>query len=1072
MTSNTPAVLRTRLQALWHRRALRITLASLVGLFLLFGLLGYFWLPGFAKGKLETLLSEQFLRPVSIERIDISPYTLSATVTGFQVGQGEGRVFAFDSLHVDVSSQSLFRALPVVKEVHLVGPSLHLVREAPGRYNISDLIEKWTEKPSEGPTPSFSVANVTVEGGHIEVDDKPLKVHHEVSELKLGIPFIANTPATVETYVEPHFSAKVNGAPVALEGKLRPFSPDKDAVLEVVIDDFDLARVDEYVPMALPVQLQAAKLDTKLEVAFAKPEGKAPTLKISGSAGLKGVELNKPAAAKEGPVRLSLASAALEFKDATLDGQLPLHASLVLTDAAVRRNGQKQELAGFGKLALEGVEVHLNKRHAQVHKVHLEGLKADVQRGVDGQLDLLTALALPATPAATSPAKSNADGEKASLKEGQKGGGKTGVKEGSPKPAPVPAATPANAPAPWSWHVDQVAVSSGSLRYSDATLDKAPPLNLSGLEVGLEGLDSAPRSLSKLTVKAKVNEQGRLDVAGQLGLAPVSADLALDVQQLNLVALQGWVADRLNAVLTKGDVSIKGKLQVAPAGVGFQGDVLLADFNVLDKVNAVDLLRWRSLKLAGVDAGSEPLRFAVDEIGLNQFYARAILSPEGKLNLKDVVKRPEEAHTTLVADGSKDGAKSATQAAAPVPAAAQAAASPAPRISIGKVTLSGGNVNFTDRFVKPNYNANLTNLEGSVGTLVAGKPAAVKVKGKVDRSAPLEVSGKVDPLGVPIFVDLQAKARGIDMSSFSPYSGRYVGYVIEKGKLSVDVSYHVEKGDLKAENHVFLDQLTFGQKVESPDALSVPVNLVVALLKNSRGEIDINLPISGSLNDPEFSIGGIIVKVILNLFAKAVTSPFALLGSLFSGGEDLSYLAFEPGRATLSPEMEKRLEAMAKALNDRPALRLEITGHADPAKDKDGLKRAILERKVKSQKLAEQAKGGKSAGSLAEVTLTPEEYPRYLEKAYKAEDFKKPRNVIGLTKSLPVADMEALMLDHIDAGDAEMQQLAQRRGTRAQAWLVETGGVPLERVFLLAPTVNLDAPKGAPEGGRVDFSLK
>ena len=1060
MTSNIQAVLRTRLQSLWQRRALRITLASLVGLFLLFGLLGYFWLPGFAKGKLEALLSEQFLRPVSIERIDISPYTLSATVTGFQVGQGEGRLFAFDSLYVDVSSQSLFRALPVVSEVHLVGPSLHLVREAPGRYNISDLIEKWTEKPSEGPTPSFSVANVTVEGGRIEVDDKPLKVHHEVSELKLGIPFIANTPATVETYVEPHFSAKVNGSPVALEGKLRPFAPGKDAVLEVEVTDFDLARVDEYVPMALPVKLQAAKLDTKLEVSFAKPQDKAPALTVAGSVGLKGVELTKPVAGeKEAPVRLSLASAALQFKDASLDGQLPLHASLVLTDAAVRRNGQKQELAGFAKLALEGVEVQLNKRHALVHKVSLEGPKASMQRGADGQLDLVTALSMPVAPAAAAkpaePAKSATGKPETAKPEAAKG-----------------------APAPWSWHVNQVAVSGGSLGYNDASLDKAPPLNLAGLEVSLEGLDSAPKTLSKLAVKAKVNEQGRLDVAGQLGLAPVSADLVLDVQQLNLVALQGWVADRLNAVLTKGDVSVKGKLQVAPAGVGFQGDVLLSDFNVLDKVNAVDLLRWRSLKLAGVEAGSEPLRFAVDEIGLNQFYARAILSPEGKLNLKDVVKRPEEAHTTLVAEAPKDGGKDqakggqASQAAKTAPAPAAQAAGPGPQIRIGKVTLSGGNVNFTDRFVKPNYNANLTNLEGSVGTLAAGKPAAVKVKGKVDRSAPLEVSGKVDPLGVPIFVDLQAKARGIDMSSFSPYSGRYVGYVIEKGKLSVDVSYHVEKGELKAENHVFLDQLTFGQKVESPDALSVPVNLVVALLKNSRGEIDINLPISGSLNDPEFSIGGIIVKVILNLFAKAVTSPFALLGSLFSGGEDLSYLAFESGRATLSPEMEKRLEAMAKALNDRPALRLEISGHADPAKDKEGLKRAILERKVKSQKLAELAKGGKAAGSLAEVTLSPAEYPRYLEKAYKAEDFKKPRNVIGLTKSLPVADMEALMLEHIDAGDAEMQQLAQRRGTRAQTWLVETGGVPLERVFLLAPTVNLDAPKGAPEGGRVDFSLK
>lgn len=1041
MTSKLQENLRHHAQSLWQRRALRRSLAALAGLFVLFGLLGYFWLPGFAKGKLETLLSEQFLRPVSIERIDISPYTLSATVSGFQVGQGEERLFAFDSLYVNVSSQSLFRALPVVSEVHLVGPNLHLVREGAGRYNVSDLLEKWLSGPAK-PTPAFSVANVTVEGGRIEVDDKLLKVHHEVSELKLGIPFIANTPATVETYVEPHFSAKVNGAPVALEGKLRPFAPGKDAVLELAVQDFDLARVDEYVPVALPVKLQAAKLDTKLEVAFSKPEGEAPALLLSGSAGLKGVELVKPAVgAKEAPVHISLTRADLQFKDASLDGKVPLQASLVLAGATLGRNGQKQELAGFAKLALEGVEVHLNKRHALVHKVSLEGPEVALQRGADGQLDLLTALALPAAAPGSKPPQPAAAAAKAE-------------------------AGPATAvPAPWSWHVNQVAVSGGSLRYTDASLDKAPPLNVAGLEVTLEGLDSAPKTLSKLAVKAKVNEQGSLDVGGQVGLAPVSADLSLDVQQVNLVALQGWVADRLNAVLTKGDLSVKGKLQLAPAGVGFQGDVLLAGFNVLDKVNAVDLLRWQRLKLTRVDAASEPLRFAVDEVGIDQFYARLILSSEGKLNLKDVVKRPEEAHTTLVAEEGKAGVQ------APV-ATPQAAAGPAPQIRIGKVTLSGGNVNFTDRFVKPNYNANLTNLEGSVGTLAAGKPAAVQIKGRVDRTAPMEVSGKVDPLGVPLFVDLQAKARGIDMSSFSPYSGRYVGYVIEKGKLSVDVAYHVEKGELQAENHVFLDQLTFGKKVESPDALSVPVNLVVALLRNSRGEIDINLPIQGSLNDPKFSIGGIIVKVILNLFAKAVTSPFALLGSLFSGGEDLSYLAFAPGQAALAPEMEKRLQAMAKALNDRPALRLEITGHADPAKDKEGLKQAILERKVKSQKLAELAKGGKAAGSLAEVTLSPEEYPRYLEKAYKAEDFKKPRNAIGLTKSLPVADMEALMLEHIAADDAEMQQLAQRRGARVQTWLVETGGVPLERVFLLAPTVNLDAPKGAPEGGRVDFSLK
>ncbi|WP_109039804.1 DUF748 domain-containing protein [Azospira sp. I13] len=1072
-SSPQPSALRARLAACARHRRVRQGAVAFLALVVLFGLLGYFWLPGFAKGKLESLLAAEFERPVRIDRIDVSPYTLSATISGFAVGEkgaeagvpAEQRLVGFDSLYVNLSAMSLARALPVVSEVRLVGPYVHLVRESGNRYNVSDLIEKWTAKPSEGPTPAFSVANVTVQDGRIDFEDKPVKVRHEVSELALGIPFLANTPGTVESYVEPHFAAKLNGAPLSLGGKLRPFAPGKDAVVDVEIRDFNLAGMDAYIPANIPLTLNAAKLEGDLAVTFAQAEGKTPTVGVTGELAVTGL------AAKGEKVAVNAGALRLAIQQADLDPAKPLEAALTVQDVALARHGEKQPFLGFGALKVEGVSVNLASHQAKVAAVTLEKPQAGLRRLKGGELDLVQSLQslVPGPVAKAAPPEKGGKADK---------GEKT---EKIDKASPV---APANAKAvtAWAWEVGQAKVTGGALRYSDDTLEKVQPLVVDGLAVQLAGLSSASGKRTTLGVEAKINEQGRFKVDGEAAFAPAGADLNLDLEQVNLVALQGWVADQLNAVLTKGDLTIKGKLKAEGSAVAFNGDVNLTDFNVLDKLNAADLLRWKSLRLSGVEAGSTPPRFAVGEIALASFYARAILSPEGRLNLQDIVKQ-DEAPPAAVAgsDAAASGAAAPAGAAAvlpPAPAAPAAAAAPAKakgpaaQVRIGKVTLAGGNINFTDRFIKPNYSANLTDLSGRIGTLAAGTLAELAVKGKVDRTAPLDISGKIDPLGKPIALDVQARAKGIEMSSFTPYSGRYVGYAIEKGKLSVDVQYKVEKGELQAQNKIFIDQLTFGEKVESPNALGIPIGLVVALLKNSRGEIDLNLPVQGSLNDPQFSIGGIVGKMILNLLVKAVTSPFALLSSLFGGGEELSYVAFDAGHGRITPEVEKRLESIAKALNDRPSLKLEITGTADPAAEREGLKRAILDRKVRAQKLAEQAKGGKASGSLADVSVSAEEYPRYLEKAYKEESFKKPRNFVGLTKSLPVPEMEALMLANIPAEDDELRQLAQRRGTAVQTWLAEKGGVPVERMFLLTPKVGGEAPKGAPAGGRVEFSLQ
>jgi uncharacterized membrane protein len=287
----------------------------------------------------------------------------------------------------------------------------------------------------------------------------------------------------------------------------------------------------------------------------------------------------------------------------------------------------------------------------------------------------------------------------------------------------------------------------------------------------------------------------------------------------------------------------------------------------------------------------------------------------------------------------------------------------------------------------------------------------------------VEISGRVNPLAAELFVDIKASARDIELPPLSAYSAKYAGYGIEKGKLSMDVKYFIENRKLSAENRVVLDQLTFGDKVESPTATKLPVLLAVALLKDRNGVIDIDLPISGSIDDPQFSVGGLIVRVIVNLLVKVVTSPFALIGSLVGGGEELSYVEFAPGSAQVGADAQAKLQSIGKALADRPALKLDIAGRVDPEADREGLRKASLERQVRAQKAKELGK----AADAADVAVDAAEYPKYLAAAYRAADFPKPRNVIGFVKDLPVPEMETLLLSHASATDEDLRRLAYER---------------------------------------------
>ena len=615
----------------------------------------------------------------------------------------------------------------------------------------------------------------------------------------------------------------------------------------------------------------------------------------------------------------------------------------------------------------------------------------------------------------------------------------------------------------------KAALLEGSVTAVDRTPQDPVTVRVSPLSVTAENLSTEKNSRGQVSLEATVNRTGKVAVGGAVGVHPVSADLELNVRKIDLVPLQPYAADRINISLTGGNVSAKGKLTVAARDdairTTYAGNLLVTTLSAVDKETSEDFLKWNSLLLEGIKVGTAPLSVAIRQAALTDFYSRLVVNPDGTLNVQRIVRKEGEPPAGEEAGGARDNVVAAKPKESPAP--------PTP-VAIETATFQGGRINFTDRFIKPNYSANLLEVGGRVSGLSSEETrmADVDLRGKLENAAPLEITGKINPLRNDLFVDLKIDFKDMDLSSLTPYSGRYAGYTIEKGKLSLSLKYLIVDRKLDSSNTIFLDQFAFGESVDSPDATKLPVRLAVALLKNRKGEIQLDLPVSGSLDDPKFSMWGVVVKIIVNLLAKAATSPFALLGAIFGGGEELSYLEFDYGQEKLDAPGEAKLKTLVKALYDRPALKLEIAGHVDKEKDRKALLQSLFDRKVRSQKLKDLVGKGGEAPSLDNVVVDAKEYPEYLKRAYRVEKFPKPRNLLGMAKDLPVPEMEKLMQAHIQVTDDDLHLLAQRRAQAVKDYLLASKQVEPGRVFLVEPKALAPEKKENQRDSRVVFVLK
>jgi len=711
--------------------------------------------------------------------------------------------------------------------------------------------------------------------------------------------------------------------------------------------------------------------------------------------------------------------------------------SLILSALRLKKAEENEDFLKIPSFSIKETELDLTKRELKIGGFSTQKGELSIKRSNNGELNVLKLISSPSGPKEIPKEPSKEEKSKAAEK-------------------------------PWLVSLRNLSVDNYTIRVEDRTPSEPVTMAVENVKIKGENISTAKNSKGKLSLSLLLNQKGTISTTGTIGIDPLSANLKTDLKEIDIGPLQPYFTDKVKITVTSGAISTTGNLSLGISDnkelkAIYGGEASLFNFASIDIANAEDFLKWESLSFSDLNVGYNPLLIDVKGISLTDFYARVIINSNGTLNLQEIFQKEEQ----------KKEASPPVQTQGKAPESQKNKES-AKNIKIGTVTLQGGRVDFSDRSVNPEHSSRLTEIGGRISGLSSEETtlAEVELRGKLDDYAPLEIIGKVNPLKEGLYVDLKARFKDMDLSPLTPYSGKYVGYTIEKGKLSFDLKYLINKRKLDSQNYIFLDQFTFGDKVESPQATKLPVKLAIALLKDRKGEIKLDIPVTGSLDDPKFSIWGIILKVLVNLIAKAATSPFALLGAAFGGGEELSYLEFDYGSTTLTETNLKKVDTLIKALHDRPSLKLDIEGHVDIEKDKEGLKQHLFNKKLKAQKLNEMVKQGLTAIPVDDVNIEPKEYEKYLKMAYKVEKFPKPRNVLGIAKDLPVPEMEKLMLTHIEISDGDLRSLASQRAMKVKDTILKSGQIEPERIFIIEPKALAPEKKEKLKDSRLDFKLK
>ncbi|MEH6501436.1 MAG: DUF748 domain-containing protein [Pseudoalteromonas distincta] len=673
----------------------------------------------------------------------------------------------------------------------------------------------------------------------------------------------------------------------------------------------------------------------------------------------------------------------------SIDLQLT-NASLNLSNFAIQTQ-EDQPLLQLQSLSITDAQLDLSKQEVRIGEVRSQALEAWVTRNEQGELNWLSLV----------PSQTTED----------------------------------TSSAPWRVRVNDAQLSQYQVHLNDQQPDTDVQLVLGPLNLSLSQFDSQGDTPFQLALDTGIGERGLLSAAGKAQINPPGAQLEVSTENLDLRLAQAYLAPFARVELRSGrlDSNLDVTLgSVEPLELSVQGTAAVNQLHLLDTVGERDLLKWEVLQLDGIAYRSNPEAhaLAIDSATLRQPYGRFVINQDLSTNIDElIIPQPKSAEPT-----------SASQPLA---------------MRIGRIQLEDGSANFADFSLRPPFGTAVEQLNGRIGALdnQSTAPAEVDITGNVDRYAPVTIQGSLTPFDPLNSLDITTRFRNVELTTLTPYSSKFAGYRIRKGRLNLDLHYRIEEGRLTAENKVLLEDLQLGERVDSPDAVDLPVRLAVALLKDSRGNIDIELPLSGDLNNPDFSVMPIVWQTLRNLMQRAVQAPFKMLAGLVNGGSDadLSQVGFAAGSAELDEQARQALDMLATGLRERPGLLLEVEGMSAPELDGPLLGEQRLEREFQQRWYRQlQERGEEVPADPGELTVSDEDKREMLAGIYT---IRLKQDIPEAWQALPAEEREANLRQAITAqwGDntAILRRLAQQRNDAIKAYLVDNAQLEASRVYLL-----------------------
>jgi hypothetical protein len=1004
----------------------------IAGLLLFYAVVGFLILPPIVRRVAVKQISRQLDREVSIESVKINPFVLSTTIRGLLIKDKDGEPFiSWDEVYVNFQLSSFLGHAWVFKEISTSRPFVRVQMNKDYTFNFSDIITKF----STNAAPASSS------------QPKPLVLH--VNRLHIG-----GAAATVADFT--------------------PREPFKRIVgpLDLTLTDFR-TDPDNKNPYSFTGTTDAGETISWSGFFYLTP------LRSEGELKLFNFTLNKYAPLYQDLVRFEIrgGNVALAMKyrlELTATNRVTAidDFAWALRDFKLGVPGDSNNIVDAPLFSVTGASVDFQKRTATIDSVNLIGAKLWLNRDKDAAVNVVE-VSKPAADATNAP-----------------GGIMFLLRSVTNAVALL-----LNSTNEWSGTVRNVAITNCAIHLADLANPRPAQLDLSDITLNAKNLSNLAGTNLEADFSLRWNTNGAVHLASTVAFQPLTADVKVDLDHLDLATLDAYLADKLDLFILGSEVNLHGTARLRPQVnelpvVSFLGDVNLENFHTVDGAFGEDLVKWDALRFNGLDANLNPPLIAIREIIVDNAYARLIVETNHSLNLVNVLKmtgtNPPAPETNLVA---------APNTASPTNTAATNATM---QISIGAIVFTNTAISFSDRSMTPNVNMAIQSLNGSVSGLSteARQHAVVDLTAKVDGVGPVAITGTINPLNGAQTNEIKISVKDMDLTPESPYAGKFAGYGIAEGKLNLDLAYELVGKKLKSKNVITLDQFTFGEKVESKDATHLPVRLAIAILKDRDGKIVLDVPIEGSLDDPKFRIGKVVTRAIVNILEKVATSPFSLLGAAFGGGgEELGQQDFAPGSAALTADDTKKLDSLVKGLVARPALKLQITGSIDPDGDRDGLQRAALDQQIRTRKWQHLRRAEQATNSVEQLILSSDDRAHYVKKFYGealaakkitpeliaantnllayaaqvharratiakgAQMLTRTRVITAkpataakpATKLVPPPDpMEALLLATIPVSDADFETLAAARAKAVQTYLLQTGKVDAARIFLTA----------------------